>query len=82
MANDMTDDQQAILDKQCKAMAEEIEQLRGFVAEFENWLGSNIIDEDAPNDAYWVISPSVHSTFSSAMEHWCELKAEHLGEGE
>jgi hypothetical protein len=34
-------DQQAIIDKQCKAMAEEIEQLRAFVAAFEdewdNW---------------------------------------------
>jgi hypothetical protein len=38
----MTNEQQAVIDKQCKAMAEEIEQLRGFVTAFEGEIQSMI----------------------------------------
>ena len=48
-----------------------------FMAAFELWLQSHILTED-DGDAYWIISPTEHSTHEDVRRQWRKLEAEYL----
>jgi hypothetical protein len=47
------------------------------IKEFEEWIDSQVMTEDDGDD-YWVISPSVHSTFAEVQDKFNDLKIKHL----
>jgi len=59
----------------------ELEAEREFRTALEEWLDSNHLSEDDGDD-YWVISPSVHTTFRETRDKFNELKAQHIDSGE